>query len=81
MADFVQEGQNASSKGLIYNVSKQRNNLVEHSNSTDVGLGSRTHVVGDVCFLNFNTFSWVTVSNPHKGVPEKCRSLRLCEGV
>ena len=28
MADFVQEGQNASSKGLIYIVSKQRNNLV-----------------------------------------------------
>ena len=43
----------------------------EHSNSKAVGMGSRTHVLGHICFMNFNTGSLVTLSNPHKGVPEK----------
>ena len=30
--------------------------------------------------MNFNTVSQVTLSNPHKGAPENCHSIRLCEG-
>ena len=53
----------------------------EHSNSKDVGIGSRAHVLGEFFFMYFNTASWVTVSNPHKGVPEKRRSPRLWRGM
>ena len=41
----------------------------EHSNSKVVEMGSRTHVLGDICFMNFNSF--FGDSNPHKGVKEK----------
>ena len=50
---------------------------LEHPNTKDVGIGSRTHVLGDICFMNFNTVSLVTLSNPHKGVPEKRFFLNL----
>ena len=66
MAAFIQVDKDwftlAVSRGTI---------LLEHSNSKDIRIGSRTHVLGDICFMNFNTVSLVTLSNPHKGVPEK----------
>ena len=41
----------------------------EHSNCKDVGISSRTRVLGDIYFMNFNTFSLVINSQ-----------IRLCEG-
>ena len=50
MAAFIQVDKDwftlAVSRGTI---------LLEHSNSKDVRIGSRTHVLGDICFMNFNT--------------------------
>ena len=72
MAAFIQEEKcQSTEQGLVYNGNGQRKILLEHSNSKDIRIGSRTHVLGDICFMNFNTVSLVTLSNPHKGVPEK----------
>ena len=79
-ADFIHEGIMPVAKDWCTMVVSRGTTWSEHSNSKDVGIESRTHVLGDICFMHFNTASWVTVSNPHKGVPEKRRSQRLCEG-
>ena len=78
--DFIHEGKMPVDKDWSTMVVSRETTWSEHSNSKDVGIGSRTHVLGDIFFMHFNTASWVTVSNPHKGVPEKRRSQRLCEG-
>ena len=71
MAAFLQEGKMPVDKDWFTLAVSRETSSLEHSNSTDVGIGSRTHVLGDICFMNFNTVSLVTLSNPHKGVPEK----------
>ena len=37
--------------------------LSEYSNSKDTGIRSRTHVLGNICFVNFNTISLVTLKS------------------
>ena len=81
MAAFIQEGKMSVDKDWFTMAVSRGIISLEHSNSKDVGIGSRTHVLGDICFMNFNTFPLVTLSNPHTGVPKKRRSLRLCEGM
>ena len=79
-SDFIHEGKMPVAKDWFTMVVSRGTTWLKHSNSKDVGIGSRTHVLGDIFFMHFNTASWVTISNPHKGVPEKRRSQRLCEG-
>ena len=79
-ADFIHEGKMLVAKDWFTMVVNRGTTWSEHSNSKDVGIGSRTHVLGDIYFTHFNTASWVTLSSPHKGVPEKCRLQSLCEG-
>ena len=71
MAAFIQEGKMPVNKDWFTMAVSRGTISLEHSNSKDVGIGSGTHVLGDSCFMNFNTVSLVTLSNPHKGVPEK----------
>ena len=42
----------------------------EKSNGKDVGIGSRTHVLGDICFMKFKPISLVTLLNPRKSTRE-----------
>ena len=39
--------------------------LSEYSNSKDIGIRSRTHVLGNICFVNFNTISLVTLKSTY----------------
>ena len=71
MAAFIQEGKMPVDKDCFTMAVSRGTISLEHSNRKDVEIGSRTHVLGDTCFMNFNTVSLVTLSNPHMGVPEK----------
>ena len=71
MAAFIQEGKMPVDKDWFTMAVSRGTISLEHSNSKDVGIRSRTHVLGDICFMNFNTVSLVTLSNPHMGVQEK----------
>ena len=71
MAVFIQEGKMPVDKDWFTMAVSSGTISLEHSNRKDVEIGSRTHVLGDTCFMTFNTVSLVTLSNPHMGVPEK----------
>ena len=78
MAAFIQEGKMPVDKDWFTMAVSRGTILLEHLKSKDVGIRSKTHVLGDICLMNFNTVSLVTLSNPHKGVSEKRCALRLC---
>ena len=71
MAAFILEGKMPVDEDRFTMAVSRGTISLETSNSKDAGIGSRTHVLGDICFMNFNTVSLVSLSNPHKGVLEK----------
>ena len=79
-AYFIHEGKMLVAKDWFTVVVSRGTTWSEHSNCKDVWIWSRTHVLGDICFMHFCTAFWVTVSNPHRGVPERLGLQRLCEG-
>ena len=81
MAAFIQEGKMVVNKDWLTMAVSRGTISLEHSNSKDVGIGSRsiTRFI-DICFMNFTTVSLVMLSSPHKRVPEKRRSPRLQGG-
>ena len=66
MAAFIQEGKMPVDKDWFTMEGSWGTISLEHSNSKDVGIGSGTNVLGDICFMNFNTVSLVTLPNPHR---------------
>ena len=76
MAAFIQEGKMPVDKDWFTMAVSRGTISLEHSNSKDVGIGSRIHVLRDIIlFHELNTVSLVTLSNPHKGVQEKWRHV------
>ena len=67
MAAFIQEGKMSVDKDwFTMAVSRGTISPSEKSNGKDVGIGSRTHVLGDICFMKFKPISLVTLLNPRK---------------
>ena len=58
MAAFIQEGKMPVDKDWFTMAVSRRTISLEHSNSKDDGIGPRTHVLGDVCFMNLTQFHW-----------------------
>ena len=65
MGAFIQEGKMPVDKDWFTMAVSRETISLEHSNSKDGGTGPGTHVLGDICFMNFNTVSLMTLSNPH----------------
>ena len=65
MAAFIQEGKMLVNKDWFTMALSRGTISLEHSNSKDVGIWSRTHVLGDICFVNFNSFTGDPLKSTH----------------
>ena len=71
MAAFIQEGKMSVDKDwFTMAVSRGTISPSEKSNGKDVGIGFRTHVLGDICFMKFKPISLVTLLNQRKSTRE-----------
>ena len=55
MGAFIQEGKMSVDKDWFTMAVSRETISLEHSNSKDGGTGPGTHVLGDICFMSFNT--------------------------
>ena len=65
MAAFIQDEKVPVNKDWFTMVVSRGIILLEHSNCKTVGVRSRTHVLGDICFMNFNSFFGDPLKSTH----------------